>query len=142
MIRIIMFMMISAFGNLLFGQAGKLTVQVEGFRNSEGKCLVYVYNNKEGFPTKPEKALIKIEEKITGNMSSAVIDGLIPGNYAIAVIHDENGNGKTDTNFLGIPREGMGASNNPKSVGPPSFSSSEFDLGNSPLTIMIKLKYL
>jgi uncharacterized protein (DUF2141 family) len=31
-----------------------------------------------------------------------------PGKYAIAVIHDENCNGKLDTNMFGIPKEGYG----------------------------------
>ena len=56
-------------------------------------------------------------------------------------MHDENRNGKLDTNFLGIPKEGVGASNNPKSrFGPPSFEESMFVLDCPELSKEIRLR--
>ena len=50
-----------------------------------------------------------------------------PGTYALAVIHDENSNGKLDTNWLGIPTEGYGFSNDAKALlGAPSFAAASF----------------
>ena len=47
-----------------------------------------------------------------GNSAICQFNDIPPGTYAIAVFHDENANGKLDKNFLGIPCEGYGASNN------------------------------
>jgi uncharacterized protein (DUF2141 family) len=57
------------------------------------------------------------------------VPGLSPGEYAIAVIHDENANAKLDT-FAGIPKEGIGFSRNPRfTFGPPRFAAARFSVG-------------
>lgn len=69
-------------------------------------------------------------------------DGLPSGSYAIALIHDENGNNKLDTSF-GIPREGFGFSRNPViRFGPPSFASAQFPVAGGTTDETIKVKYL
>jgi len=53
--------------------------------------------------------------------------GLAAGNYAVSVVYDEDGNGKLNTGFLGIPSEPVGFSNNAKATfGPPSFDKASF----------------
>jgi uncharacterized protein (DUF2141 family) len=42
-----------------------------------------------------------------------VWEHLPPGDYGVAVIHDENQNARLDRNFIGIPKEGFGFANNP-----------------------------
>jgi uncharacterized protein (DUF2141 family) len=44
--------------------------------------------------------------------SAVVLTNLDPGQYAIILFHDENGNGKLDRNALGVPTEPYGFSNN------------------------------
>jgi uncharacterized protein (DUF2141 family) len=124
------------------GQDVTLTVRTEGFRNDKGRCLVFVYTGQEGFPTKPEKAFLKLTGAISSGTSVIEIKNLSPGTYAVSVVHDENYDGKINTNIIGMPKEGLGASNNPKSFGPPSFESSEFTAGKESKTIIINLKYL
>ena len=68
--------------------------------------------------------------------------GLVPGAYVVAVIHDENGNGKLDT-FLAIPREGFGFSRNPKiRMGPPRFDEVRFEVGRGTNSQRVEMKYL
>jgi len=63
------------------------------------------------------------------------------GIYAISVFHDENMNQKLDKNFVGVPKEGYGASNNPKKkMGPPTFEEANFQL-NGAQSLEIKLSY-
>jgi uncharacterized protein (DUF2141 family) len=70
------------------------------------------------------------------------LSGLAPGDYAVAVIHDANGNGKLDT-FMGIPREGFGFSRNPViGFGPPRFSAAQFPLQGGSDRQEVKLRYL
>src|SRR5450755_1266464 len=65
------------------------------------------------------------------------------GAYAISVFHDENSNGRLDTNLMGIPREGVGASNNAKGhFGPPKFDAAAFRFSGSRLEVKITVNYL
>jgi uncharacterized protein (DUF2141 family) len=64
-----------------------------------------------------------------------------PGDYVLAVIHDENSNNKVDT-FVGIPREGVGFSHNPAmSFGPPKSEAAKFHVSTGPNALDVKLKY-
>ncbi len=62
------------------------------------------------------------------------------GRYAVMVIHDENGNGTLDTNFVGMPVEGYGFSNNPRVMRRPTFDEAAFDVGATALTLDIALR--
>ncbi|MEA2027999.1 MAG: DUF2141 domain-containing protein, partial [Campylobacterota bacterium] len=53
------------------------------------------------------------------------------GHYAIALFHDQNGNGELDYNIFGIPTEGYAFSNNPKVLGEPNFEDAKFKLTNN-----------
>lgn len=65
-----------------------------------------------------------------------------PGVYAVTVYHDENGNKKFDKNFLGIPKEGYGFSNNPGfPLRRPRHSELSFKISSDPHRIEITLNY-
>lgn len=68
---------------------------------------------------------------------------LHPGEYAIALMHDENGDSKFNTTVFGIPKEGFGFSNNPTvRFGPPSISKTLIQHGNSATPVKVKMKYM
>lgn len=70
------------------------------------------------------------------------LPGLAPGDYALAVIHDENGNGKLDT-IVGIPREGYGFSRNaPVRFGPPRFAAARFTVEGTETSERVTMRYL
>ncbi len=69
------------------------------------------------------------------------ITGMAPGDYALSVIHDENGNAKLDT-FAGIPKEGIGFSRNPRLMfGPPRFEAVRFTLGSQGGQQSVRMRY-
>lgn len=117
-----------------------LQVSITNLRNSAGQFLVAVYNSADGFPKKPEKAYRSIV--LAAGQSRFIIADLPAGTYAVAIIHDENSNGKVDTGGpLGIPTEGIGFSRNPNiSFGPPSFDKAAFALQQD-AAIEIRTKY-
>jgi uncharacterized protein (DUF2141 family) len=122
---------------------GAIRVTVAGLRNTDGNLSVALFNVKKGFPGKYEKALRKIDVPAAGAEHVVVFDNVPYGLYAVAVRHDENGNGKLDTNILGMPKEGVGTSNNPKSrFGPPSFEDASFTLDKSTMELTVNLRYL
>jgi len=122
--------------------AGAITIRISGLRNSDGSVSVGLFNAKKGFPGKFDKALEVLT--VPASAEPVVVFYNVPwGAYAVAVRHDENGNGKLDTNFLGMPKEGVGTSNNPRtSFGPPSFKDASFMLEEDKLDLTINLKYL
>jgi uncharacterized protein (DUF2141 family) len=92
-------------------QRGVIHVDVVGLRNNNGQVFCALYASVEGFPKDSRKAIRRDTSSISGKKASCEFLGIEPGTYAVSVFHDENSNGKLDTNFLGIPREGVGASN-------------------------------
>lgn len=113
----------------VFAQKGTIKVTVANFENNEGTCFYCLYNKNQSkdFPTKQEQVKC-LKAKIANKQSTIQFENLDFGTYAIAIYHDENDNGKLDTNFIGIPKEGMGASNNAKAkLGPPKFEDAKFE---------------
>ncbi len=122
--------------------AADVTVKVNGFRSEKGSALVYLWNGPPGFPTDPSKAMAQKSAKIEGTSVTVVFTDVKPGVYAASVTHDENGNGKMDTGFMGKPKEGYGTSNNPKTtMRAPRFDEAKFTVEESGKTVEIQLKY-
>jgi uncharacterized protein (DUF2141 family) len=123
------------------GENYSLTIEIDGFESDDGKAMIAVFNSKDGYPVKPEKAYKKLISEIKNGKVTLVINGLPAGTYAVSVLHDENDNGKMDTNFLGIPSENFGASNDAKGfMGPPSFEDSKFELQTNNKKIKINMQ--
>ena len=119
-----------------------VTVNISGFKNQTGSALVYLWKAPDGFPSKTEMAFKTQPEKIAGTSVTSVFKDVEPGTYAVSVTHDENGNGKMDTGFMGKPKEGYGASNNPKNkMSAPSFDQCKFVVDQSGKTIDIAMRY-
>jgi uncharacterized protein (DUF2141 family) len=78
----------------------------------------------------------------TAQAAELKFNDLPSGGYAIALIHDENGNGKLDTLF-GIPKEGFGFSRNPViRFGAPRFSAARFDVTSGTVDETVRVKYM
>lgn len=123
-------------------QTGSLNITIANLKSDKGKCLIYLYKSEEGFPDKPQAAFKKIVNEIKSGKSYTQINDIPHGVYAVAVVHDENDNGKMETNFIGIPKEGIGVSNNVKgSFGPPKFKDAKFNHESAGSTINITISY-
>jgi uncharacterized protein (DUF2141 family) len=118
-------------------------VEIGGLRNDKGQVMCAIYSSADGFPKKGDKAVAQAKSSISERHAVCEFPGLNAGTYAISVFHDENSNGKLDTNFMGIPREGVGASNNAKGhLGPPKFHSAAFRFTGGRLEMKITINYL
>jgi uncharacterized protein (DUF2141 family) len=128
------------------GAAGttRLIVDVSGFRNAKGKVDALLFVGPDGFPDKDSKAFDKDEVSIDPKTMSAqiVFKNIPPGFAAVTVLHDENMNRKMDKNFIGIPKEGYGTSNNPKKARHnPRWDEANFAVTQPEQTIQIRLIY-
>lgn len=72
-----------------------------------------------------------------------IFPNVAAGSYAVSIAHDTNGNKKVDTNFLGIPKEGWGVSNNVMpTMRAPTFEEARFLVKEgAPVDIEVKLVY-
>ena len=119
--------------------AATLQVTVEGIRVQEGELRLALYDSEEAWQGKAPPHAGRIGKPDGGSSLQFSFDELPPGRYALRVMHDENGNGKLDTNPLGIPKEGYGASNNPRVMRAPHFDEAAFEIAGDEHAITIVL---
>ncbi|WP_321164228.1 DUF2141 domain-containing protein [Sphingopyxis sp. 113P3] len=116
-------------------------VSVTGLRSTKGQLLVCLTTNPKAFPDcSDDKGAVRMAVK-AGAAADFVIEAPANGTYAIAVVHDENGNNRMDK-ALFLPKEGFGFSRNPAiTVGPPSFRAASFALDGETRQA-IRMKYM
>ena len=106
-----------------------ITVDMSGFHSDKGHALVALFRSPKCFPDRPRHAVRRVSVVIRGGKARAVLRQLPPGTYAIAVLHDEDGNREMKTGFLGRPKEGYGASRDARGkMGPPKFDDARLAL--------------
>ncbi|NDJ17293.1 DUF2141 domain-containing protein [Myxacorys almedinensis A] len=121
----------------------RLKVEIDGLRSQQGQVCFSIFANSQGFPTKTAQAVRNQCVKITNRPFQVEFQNLKPGSYAIAVLHDADGNSQANRNALGIPTEGFGFSKNPAiRLGAPSFSETAFQVSGTTTKIQIRLNYL
>ncbi|MCA1749244.1 MAG: DUF2141 domain-containing protein [Sphingomonadales bacterium] len=121
--------------------APQLEVDIERLRSHDGLLHVCVTRDAAHFPDCHDDPDAVRRSFRTAETQSVQFRNLPSGNYAIAILHDENGNDRLDR-FAGIPREGIGFSRNPRfSFGPPSFASARFALGTRAEVQRIRMRY-
>lgn len=108
----------------------------------KGNVLVCVTANPKFFPDcskDPKSYRAKVAARDAANVSFA---GLSQGTYAVALLHDENGNSKMDMAVF-LPKEGFGFSRNPAIVtGPPKFKAAAFAVEGDEVSQRVKMKYM
>lgn len=119
-----------------------VNVAVEGLRSDSGLVAVTLY------PDNPRRFLAKKGSlKVARVAANAPVTRMCmfvpgPGTYAIAVYHDEDASRKLNRSGLGLPKEGFGFSNNPRTVaGLPPFKSVRLSVPKSGVTTRIRMKY-
>ena len=114
-----------------------ITVKITNLDNNKGKVFVALYDSENTFLGKAYKSSVN---PILDNSCEVVFKNVPNGTYAISLFHDENDNNKMDSNFLGIPKEDYGCSNNARGfMGPPKWKDAQFVISNNSVTQTIKL---
>lgn len=138
LVKIIIVFLISQ--TVLFAQENidqNITVKITNLDGNAGKVYVALFNSETTFLEKKYKSTIST---IKDSNCEVVFENVPNGVYAISLFHDKNDNNKMDSNFLGIPKEDYGCSNNAKGfMGPPKWKEAKFKIQNNSVIQTIKL---
>jgi uncharacterized protein (DUF2141 family) len=136
-----LFFFVALFSMPLFAQeSGTLQLTVSNIKTAEGKIMVAVFNEASTFLTDNRYEGIAVPVTKAGSIEVAIPD-LPFGKYALSIFHDKNDNDELDSNWMGIPKEPYGFSNNAKgSFGPPSYEKVVFDFEKDQQTHSVRVK--
>ncbi len=120
--------------------AAELLITVENIRSASGHIRIAVCTSAAEWPDKSSRDHDQKQPARRGSVTFRY--ELPPGDYAATTYHDENDNGRFDTNFLGLPEEGYGFSNNVRPfLAAPSFDAARFHLPPEGASIVIRMMY-
>jgi uncharacterized protein (DUF2141 family) len=145
--RLLLFVLLLGINATLFAQkrpdyitenTATFILEVEGLGKVEGELRIAMFNSQESYTKEPIHTVVLPVDSTTVVWK---LDELPIGNYAIAVYHDKNTNGKLDTNLLGVPKERYGFSNNARGrFGPASWNDSFFSFDSIQKEHKIRIK--
>ena len=116
--------------------AAELTVTVANIGQADGQLMIAVQDSALAFNGERPAVVSVILPAKPGSVSFTT-NALAPGEYAVRVMHDENGNGELDSNLVGMPTEPWGFSNNATGAfGPPDWNAVKFTLEDVSATVV------
>jgi uncharacterized protein (DUF2141 family) len=118
---------------------GVLRIRFSGLEEARGALLVSVADSRESFES-DERARLSKSAPVEGAVETIVFRNVAPGEYAVKIFHDANGNQKLDIGWRG-PTEKYGFSNDAVGfMGPPDFDDARFSFDGNELTIDIEAR--
>lgn len=125
------------------GMAGtEVTVAVTGLRSAKGVVRACLTRDSRAFPKCESEQDYRLVAPASPNPTFTFSD-VMPGRYAIALLHDENRNGKIDRALFLMPKEGFGFSRDaPVRMGPPKFEAAAFTVEHEPVHQTIHMRYM
>lgn len=143
--KYILCLILSIFGWLFstYSQS-TVTADVSNFESNKGVCKACLFNSAASFNGESGNPFQCVQVPVSNRKSQVQFTNIPAGTYAVFLFHDTNGNNKMDKNFLGIPKEGYGASRNKLPfANAPSFNENKFSVaGNTTIRLAIKLRNL
>lgn len=118
--------------------AADLTIQVDNVRSGDGQVMVALYDGAATFLRQPVR---RASAAAGAGSTTLVVRDLAPGDYGIAVYHDANGNGRMDTNMMGIPVEPFAFGRDAQgTMGPPAFDAVKLAVPSGGLATRVTLR--
>ena len=147
-LRVVAFLTFVGWATLFSGtpvqaaDVGKATIDatIPNLRNDHGQVMCTLFNTPDGFPEHSKHA-VTIAVPIQDTHATCRFEHVTYGTYAIVSFHDENHDGEFNQNWLGMPQEGFGFSDNPSALKKPSFDDAKFTVAKPEVAIDIKMNY-
>ncbi len=131
--------MVSLMVGKVFSQQTNLVVVIKNIKEAKGTIAVALFDNEADFTSKMRQGKTTVAKT---DEIQVTFENIVPGIYAISVMHDANENDELDSNAFGIPKEGFGFSNDAMGMfGPPSFEKAKFNFTGEN-KVYITLKYM
>lgn len=112
-----------------------ITITIDNVKNDTGKVLLSLHTSETFMK---EKGIKDSETEIKDGKITLTFENVLPGDYAIMALHDENENMRMDFEDNGMPKESYGISNNVMSFGPPQYDDAKFKVENKNLKLKIR----
>jgi uncharacterized protein (DUF2141 family) len=119
---------------------GEIVASVSDLRNASGVVRIALYAREGEWLSR--ETVSDCVAHVHGEHARCSLGVHAPGTYAIAVLHDEDGDGDMDRDFIGLPQEGYGFSSGARpGFGPPSFGDASFEHGESRSDVPVRARY-
>ena len=119
--------------------AATVIVTITGLPSAQGQVKLAMFNSADSWLG--DQPRLKATLDVQAQTISWKVTDIPFGEYGVAVFHDENKNGKMDKNFIGIPQEAYGFSNNQRvTFGPPKWEKAKFIVQSALREIVIEIK--
>lgn len=117
-----------------------LSIEIADLRSDRGVVMICLTATPANFPDCHARADARFLN-LPANRPTGVFAQVPSGNWAVAAIHDQDGDGRLDT-LLGVPREGIGFSRNPRlGFGPPTFKSAAVVMNGNGQREIVRMRY-
>ncbi len=136
---ILLFIIVFIFSNPLFSQ-GEIEININNLSNDKGQVVVLLFKKGQEFGMGKTPYKKYFFESISNNKISFSIPNIALGEYALLLFHDENKDGIFDTNWIGMPKEGVGKSGVQDKR--PDYENSKFVLDEVKIRFDVNIKYL
>jgi uncharacterized protein (DUF2141 family) len=120
--------------------AAQVVVRVSGLSEPLGQVGCSLFADAVGFPMDTSAAR---SQWLPANVAGVTcrFSDVAEGTYAVSIGHDLNGNKRVDTNFIGLPTEQWGVSNNARpSMRAPRFDEAAFKVAADAKEVVIDVK--
>ena len=105
--------------------AAEISVRIDN-PPAEGRVALALFDSANTFGDLRDAA--RVDVFVLDGRDEYIMQQVAPGEYALLVYFDENGNNRIDKNFIGIPKEPLGFSNRYRPKGPPVYQRAAFQL--------------
>ncbi|WP_299128756.1 DUF2141 domain-containing protein [uncultured Winogradskyella sp.] len=112
-----------------------IKVTIDNVKNDTGKVMLALHTSETFMKG---KGILNAETEIKDGKVIITFENVLPGDYAIMALHDENENGRMDFQDNGMPTESYGMSNNVMSFGPPQYDDAKFKVEGENLELNIR----
>lgn len=120
---------------------GTVSIEVDGLRSDRGEVRGALFASRDGW-TEEGHQIATCTAHVHGHVARCVIEEVPPGDYAFAFLHDEDDDGELDRDWIGVPQEGFGFSNDARpGLGAPSFESARFSHDGRETDLVVHARY-
>ena len=127
--------LISAFSLAQEDKGVTITVTIDNVKNDKGEVVLSLHTSETFMKG---KGIQDVETAIKDGKIAITFKNVLPGEYAVMALHDENSNKRMDFRDNGMPIESYGMSNNVMAFGPPQYDDAKFKVGEEDLELSIR----